>query len=59
MILRLWSKDPPFSFIQIPARSEAYRMAYFPIVVLNLLPAGVVTAPTLETFKGGLIGPRP
>ena len=50
----------PYSLIQIPSRTEAYRMAFFPrtIVEWNLLPSEVVAAPILETFKRGLIGLR-
>ena len=53
-------KTHPFSFVQISARSEAYRMSYFPrtIIQWNLLPIGVVTAPSLEAFKARLTGMR-
>lgn len=39
-------------------RIDAYRCSFFPsgIRLWNQLPESIVTAPTLETFKGGLAG---
>ena len=55
-VLRPTRKTHPNCFIHIHTSSEAYRMAYFPrtMVEWNLLPVGVVAAPTMDAFKGGL-----
>ena len=45
-------------YLQPFCRTDAYRCSFFPsgIRLWNQLPECVVTAPTLETFKGGLPG---
>ena len=45
-------------YLQPFCRIDAYRCSFFPsgIHLWNQLPERVVTAPTLETFKGGLPG---
>ena len=60
-VLRPTRHTHPYSYIQIQARYEAYRMAYFPrtIVEWNQLPANLVVLPTVEAFKSQLVGMRP
>ena len=46
----------PYSFIQIPARTDAYRLSFFPRTVVdwNGLTTEIVTAPSLDAFKSRL-----
>ena len=59
-VLRATRRTHPYSFIQIQTGREAYRMSFFPktIVEWNVLPVEVVTAPTLDAFKGLLTSRR-
>ena len=59
-VLRPTRHTHSLGFIQISARSEAYRMSYFPrtVVAWNQLPAYIVVLPTLEAFKSQLVGMR-
>lgn len=47
-----------YSFIKMAARTETYRNSYYPrtVVLWNALPPAVVSAPTLVSFRTGILG---
>ncbi len=57
-VIRQNRSTHPYSLIQLPVRTEGYRHSFFPrtVVLWNALPATVVCASTLASFKGGLLG---
>jgi len=60
-VVRRTRLSHPYSFIQLQAKNEDYRNSFFPrtVVQWNMLPPEVVLAPSLDAFKGRLVGQVP